>query len=680
MLLAVWVAFANAATEQEYGPIRSGETLWQVAGRVHPGVGLDRNQIMLALLRANPDAFTPSCNVNGTLRLGARLRVPTPDVIGAVDRQTARETIAQQARTWADHRHDGRPLDCAPVDSNTAGGVAETPGATVPTVIDTSPPTPTSAFVPLPVQPPTPVPAGPSSGPEQPQRAKVNPDAPVAVRPVPPDDPEQSRTLLPPGARAPAWLLTALTIGLLGIALIRWEQVQLSRTAHLTPTAALAAAITLPKRAVLLLALGPRDLHLLLLLAAVTGVLGALVTVVFREAIDGLASLYGGHGSSLAAMAVALPAWQRLLIPALGGLIAGLILQEIGTRLRGRTTTDYMEAVAVGDGWISIRQSLVRAASSLFTVASGGSIGREGAMVQLAAMVASALGRLSRLPTDRLRLLVAAGAAAGLAAAYNAPLAATIFVAEIVLGSIALEYIGPVIVAAVIASVTVHDIFGYAPAYAIPEFSLVSDWELGLFLVLGLAAGHLAPLFLQLLERTSRLFAQMPLPLVGRMAIGGLIVGAISVYEPQVWGKGYSVVDSVLLAPWAWQALVTVLVLKMLATAVTLGSGGIGGAFTPTLFVGAMLGALFGTLVHALLPVGTGPVSAYAVVGMGAMLAGTTHAPLMSILMILEMTMDYQIVLPLMLAVVIAHYTAVRYTGVRPMYAESLLPRSATPA
>ena len=226
--------------------------------------------------------------------------------------------------------------------------------------------------------------------------------------------------------------------------------------ARLTPTAALAAAIDLPKRAVLLLALGPRDLHLLLLLAAVTGVLGALVTVVFREAIDGLASLYGGQGSSLAAMAVALPAWQRLLIPALGGLIAGLILQEIGTRLRGRTTTDYMEAVAVGDGWISVRQSLVRATSSLFTVASGGSIGREGAMVQLAAMIASVLGRIGRLPTDRLRLLVAAGAAAGLAAAYNAPLAATIFVAEIVLGSIALEYIGPVIVAAVIASVTVH--------------------------------------------------------------------------------------------------------------------------------------------------------------------------------------------------------------------------------
>jgi H+/Cl- antiporter ClcA len=159
------------------------------------------------------------------------------------------------------------------------------------------------------------------------------------------------------------------------------------------------------------------------------------------------------------------------------------------------------------------------------------------------------------------------------------------------------------------------------------------------------------------------------------MALGGLVVGAISVYEPQVWGNGYSVVNAVLHDPWAWQALLTVLVLKMIATAATHGSGAVGGAFTPTIFVGAMLGALFGTVVNAVFPDGTALPNAYAVVGMGAMLAGTTHAPLMSILMVFELTMDYRIVLPLMLAVVTAHYVARSYTGVRPMYAESLLPR-----
>jgi H+/Cl- antiporter ClcA len=412
-----------------------------------------------------------------------------------------------------------------------------------------------------------------------------------------------------------------------------------------------------------------------LLVAALVGFLGAAVTVVFREGIHAMEWVLAGHTGSLVAVAEVLSPWQRLLLPALGGLIAGLILQWARAKLGDRATTDYMEAVAVGDGWISVRHSLARGASSLFTVASGGSIGREGAMVQLAAMVGSALGRVAHFPRDRLRLLVAAGAAAGLASAYKAPIAATIFVAEIVVGSIALEHIGPLIVAAVIASVTVHDILGYAPVYRIPPFTLVNNWELWLYLLLGFVAGHVAPLFLRLLQRSHGLFSRMPLPLAARTALGGLIVGAISVFEPQVWGNGYSVVDTVLHNPWAWQALLTVLLLKMAATAATHGSGAVGGAFTPTLFVGAVLGALFGTLANTILPGSTGPASAYAVVGMGATLAGTTHAPLMAILMVLEMTMDYPIVLPLMLAVVTAHYTARGYTEVKPMYADSLLPR-----
>jgi H+/Cl- antiporter ClcA len=434
-------------------------------------------------------------------------------------------------------------------------------------------------------------------------------------------------------------------------------------------------AASLPTRATTLGSATGREARLLLPLAALAGILGALVTVVFREGIHGLEWLLGGRSDSLVELSIGMPPWERFLLPAAGGLVAGLVLQEIGGRLRGLRTTDYMEAIALGDGKISIRQSLVKAVSSLCTVASGGSIGREGAMVQLSAMVASTLGRLTGFERDFIRLLVAAGAAAGLASAYNAPIAATIFVAEIVLGSIALDHIGPLIVAAVIANITVHDLLGYAPVYAIPDFHIVSDWELGLYLVLGLIAGHTAPVFLSLLERSHRLFARLPLPLAVRLGLGGLIVGGISVYEPQVWGNGYSVVNSVLVKPWAWQALLTVLLLKMLATASTHGSGAVGGAFTPTLFVGALLGALFGTLVQMVLPAGTAPPNAYAVVGMGAMLAGTIHAPLMSILMVFEMTMDYQIVLPLMLAVIVAHYTSRKYSRIQPMYAESLLPR-----
>ncbi len=457
--------------------------------------------------------------------------------------------------------------------------------------------------------------------------------------------------------------------------MLQWERRREIFAAWLSPTAALATTARLPQRALLLLSPARRESRLLLLLAALAGFLGALATVLFHEGMHALEWLISGRSGSLVEISLSLPPWQRLLLPTLGGLLAGLILQEIGNRLQGRRTTDYMEAIAHGDGWISVRHSLVKGVSSLVTVASGGSIGREGAMVQLAAMVGSTLGRISGLSSDARRLLVAAGAAAGLAAAYNAPLAATLFVAEIVLGSIAIEHIGPLVIAAVIASVTVHDLFGYAPAYQIPDFQLVSDWELGLYLVLGWVTGHTAPVFLRLLERAHQWFGRLPWPLAGRMTLGGLIVGAISLYEPQVWGNGYSVVNAVLLAPWVWQALLTVLVLKMLATAATHGSGAVGGAFTPTLFVGALFGALFGTLVQTVLPSGTAPPNAYAVVGMGAMLAGTTHAPLMSILMVFEMTMDYQIVLPLMLAVITAHFTARRYTEVKPLYAESLLPR-----
>ena len=671
---ACWIAVASllpccwaAAGAAQYGPVRPGETLWQVARRVDAGGDLDRNQVMLALLRANPQAFTLSCNVNAALRVGARLRVPTAEEIAVVDAPAARQAMADQGRDWAAHRRGGRPLDCAAFAAGPSGTVAaqSTPPA-APLPAADAPPSPAPSMA-LPSGPapataaPCPCPTGAATGAAA---------GPVGFQGPPVAAGEDATPQVPPGPRALGWFLAVLALGLLAFAFLR-------------PGGGRGAADAASREgtggpngpAVLHLVPGLRNLYLLLVLAALAGVLGAAVTVLFREAITGIEALLGGQGSSLVVLALTLSPWERLLLPTLGGLAAGLILQEIGGRLRGRTTTDYMEAVAAGDGWISIRQSLVKGASSLCTVASGGSIGREGAMVQLAAMVASTLGRLACLPRDHLRLLVAAGAAAGLAAAYNAPLAATIFVAEIVLGSIALEHIGPLIVAAVIASVTVHDLLGYAPAYQIPAFHLVSNWELGLYLLLGLVAGHTAPVFLRLLERASDLFTRLPLPLAGRLTLGGLIVGLVSVYEPQVWGKGYSVVGSVLLAPWAWQALATVLLLKVFATAVTLGSGGIGGAFTPTLFVGALQGALFGTLVQAVLPVGTAPPSAYAVVGMGAMLAATTQAPLMSILMIIEMTMDYQIVLPLMLAVVIAHYTALRYTGVRPMYAESLLPQ-----
>jgi FimV-like protein len=687
-LLAVgllsWAAPGLAG--QPLGPVRPGQTLWQIAGQLQKDTGLTRDQLMLALLWANPEAFSIPCNVNGDLKLGAILRVPALDQMALPDAQAARTEIAEQNRRWRRHLARGGRLECPTVvpGAHGAGRPAqpERPptGTTVPVPPSRAPeevPQPTPAPAPAVEQTPCPQPQ-PSEAVQCTCPKAASTPTPVPAAPVHSATqpghfkPRQGR--LAPGPRAPGWLLVPLVLVLSSAALIRWERRQIAAALR-SPETTLQAVARLPLRALTSLSPTRREVRLLLPLAAVAGMLGAFVTVLFREGIHALEWLLGGRSDSLVELSISLPRWERFLLPAAGGLVAGLVLQGIGGWLRGIKTTDYIEAIAVGDGRIGIRQSLVKAVSSLCTVASGGSIGREGAMVQLSAMVASTLGRICSFERDPRRLLVAAGAAAGLASAYNAPIAATIFVAEIVLGSIAIDFIGPLIVAAVIANITVHDILGYAPVYRIPEFQLVSDWELGLYFVLGLLAGHVAPAFLSLLQRAHGFFRGLPMPLFGRLGLGGLIVGAISVYEPQVWGNGYSVVNSVLVNPWVWQSLLTVLVLKMLATAATHGSGAVGGAFTPTLFVGALLGALFGTLVQMVLPVGTAPPNAYAVVGMGAMLAGTTHAPLMSILMVFEMTMDYQIVLPLMLAVIVAHNTSRRYRDIRPMYAESLLPR-----
>ncbi|MGE5236708.1 MAG: ClcB-like voltage-gated chloride channel protein [Acidobacteriota bacterium] len=420
-----------------------------------------------------------------------------------------------------------------------------------------------------------------------------------------------------------------------------------------------------------------REIHVVLLLAALIGLLGALVTVAFRIAIRHVEWVFTGHMSGLVEAAQSLVWWQRLTVPVIGGLVAGAILQ-FGLRLvRGRPTTDYMEAVAVGDGVLGVRTSLVKSASSLVTIGSGGSIGREGSMVQLAALVGSVTGRLLPHSESRMRLLVACGAAAGMASAYNAPIAGALFVAEIVLGSIAMESLGPMLVSSVVASATVHNLLGYAPVFAIPPLRFVSPWETLFYFALGIVCGVAAPLFLFVLTEVEKGFASLALPLYGKMALGGLVVGVLSVDRPEIWGNGYSVVTQIIHARLAWQLVAVVLVLKVVATAATAGSGAAGGVFTPTIFVGASLGFLLGSGVHAAFPGVTAGPDTYAVVGMGALLAATTHAPVMSILMIFEMTLDYDIVLPLMLGCVTAYYVSRSHLNSESIYARSLRSKAA---
>jgi chloride channel protein, CIC family len=416
----------------------------------------------------------------------------------------------------------------------------------------------------------------------------------------------------------------------------------------------------------------PDEFQVTLFWAGVIGFAGALSSIFFRW-VTALAHmvLTGDRTLRMIETFSHLPFWKRLVTPMIGGLVAGICIWFGKQFHRKGATTDYMEAIVLGNGVLPVRLSLIKSASAMFTIASGGSIGREGPLVQLSALVASILGRVQKWSTPRLRLLVGCGAAAGIASAYNAPIAGSLFVAEIVLGSLAMDIFGPLVFASVIATLTVRAFLGGAPLYDIPPFKLNASWEIGPYLLLGLFAGGLAPVFLRLLDKSENLFCRIALPVYVRMALGGLIVGALAVLHPEVCGNGYSAINAILDGQWVWQTLAVILLFKMLATSATFGSGAVGGVFTPTLFIGASLGFLFGAFFHEIFHTANLEPSACALVGMGAFLAGTTHAPVMAMIMIFELTLDYQIILPLMLACVLAYYTASRIEP-RSIYSESI--------
>jgi CIC family chloride channel protein len=421
-----------------------------------------------------------------------------------------------------------------------------------------------------------------------------------------------------------------------------------------------------------LIAARHRELSGIVFWAALIGICGAFTGVAFRASVRLVQRLLTGSSAGLVETAELLPWWARIMVPTVGGVCAGTLLWAGQRVLRESRPVDYMEAVAVGNGQLSSRASLLQASSSFFTIGSGGSIGREGPLVQLAATVASKIGQWTRAPVPRLRLLVACGASAGVAAAYNAPIAGALFVAEVVLGSIAMESFGPLIVASVVSDATTRHFLGYGPVYLVPHINFGATWELALYALLGILLGHAAPPYLALLENARRRFRRLRWPLPVTLALGGLVVGAISVGVPQVWGNGYSVVNDMLNDKLSFELLGLVLVAKLISTTASVGSGANGGILTPTLFMGAAFGALYAHGLHFLHPTLTSQIAAYAVVGMGGFLAATTHAPLTSILLIFEMTLDYEVVLPLMLACVTGHYVARIYRQGESVYTRAL--------
>jgi CIC family chloride channel protein len=313
-----------------------------------------------------------------------------------------------------------------------------------------------------------------------------------------------------------------------------------------------------------------------------------------------------------------------------------------------------MEAVALKGGVIRKRVVVVKSLASAISISTGGSVGREGPIVQIGSAIGSVLGQFMKVSADRMRTLVGCGAAAGIAATFNAPIAGSMFALEVILGEFGLATFSPIVISSVVATAVSRAFLGDIPAFIVPAYELVSAWELPLYLVLGIFCAVVGVAFTKTLYRIEDVFDQIKFPEYLKGIVGGLILGVASLIFPEILGVGYGAIDMALMQQMAWWLLAVLVVVKILATSVTIGSGGSGGIFAPSLFLGAMAGGLFGVGVHYLFPDITASPGAYSIVGMGAVVSATTHGPLAAILILFEMTGDYKIILPLMLACIIA--------------------------
>jgi H+/Cl- antiporter ClcA/CBS domain-containing protein len=519
-----------------------------------------------------------------------------------------------------------------------------------------------------------------------------------------------------------------------------------------------------------------------LLLAGGVGVIGGLVNLFFYYATESVSLLFLGQPGELVEVAEKMVPWQRVLTPTIGGLCAGMVLHW-GLRLAGPLrSSNLIEVIVAGDGRLPFRSGVVKFLSALVTIGSGGSIGREGGIVQLAATLASKWGQIAKWQPYRLRLLVGCGAASGIAAAYNAPISGAVFAALIVMGNFSMSLFAPLVFASVVATMVSRSFFGIQPWYTVPAFEFTRLTQLPWFVCLGVLSGVMGAAFMKLLNRAEGAFKRVRAPIYVRLALGGLVVGLIAIWFPGVWGNGYVVTNRILHGEYGAQVfsagdianvqlladklkrpderdavsqylatqlaqrtrnlltnysggpepqlqqalahdlnrivrsgllyeaqrftnvtlaaktrrileqkhegldlvrlnrklllevypqemsrthwretaaaglllLAGLVLAKLAATLATVGSGAVGGVFTPTLFLGAGLGATFALSLQQL---GAGedlPITAFAVVGMGSMLSATTRSPLLAMIMIFEISLDYSLMPALMLACVVS--------------------------
>ena len=393
----------------------------------------------------------------------------------------------------------------------------------------------------------------------------------------------------------------------------------------------------------------------MIIIALIIGVLAGFGAIGIRLLIREISDFcFPGDGTLLDNI-IQMPWYIKISVPIVGGLIVGPIIHFLAPEAKGHGVPEVMQSILLKGGIIRPRVAVVKAIASAVTIGTGGSVGREGPIIQIGSSLGSTVGQFFNIYGTRIKTLVGCGAAAGIAAAFNAPIAGALFAVEIILMDFAWARFSPIVISSVMATVISHNFESNLATFIVPPYQLVNPAELIFYFVLGLLSGLVSYLFIRILYAFEHFFENnLKFPEYLQPALGGLIIGLIALYFPQIMGVGYDSINNALYGETIWYLALILIFVKIVATSFTLASGGSGGIFAPSLFIGAMLGCFFGTFVHQYFPTITAAPGAYALVAMGGLVAGTTRAPITAIIIVFELTNDYDIILPLMITCIIS--------------------------